>query len=306
MELHSITTADGKEYQLNDKTLRFVLEPTPADIGLPGVDYSSKRFYQQDGETELAFFLRPRRFSLQVTQQTCNRQELFEARQNLINFLRPNRNGLLTYTFINEAGVKRAIMGRALTTPFSAGGSDEWDEFSYTGKIQIQCQDATWFDPTAISASVARTPIEQLVFPITFPIKFGSDERWGQADITYAGSWYSYPVIRVYGAFDRLVLTHQETGYVIDYLGSIAAGGYVEFDLRHNYDSNGNYVGATIKDHTGANRFGYLNSTSNILKFRIEPDGVVSDGTNTITLDAPGFDTNTTFTLSYYTRYIGI
>jgi len=309
IELHQIITGDGLTYNINDNTkARYLLSSTPGNWGLPPVEYVRTRSYQQDGESELAFYLQTRRFSISVGAEGCSRPNLWQLRQNLLNACRPNRSGQLTYVF-RSGTLQYAILGRALSPNFPSGEDEEWYEWGYRDEIEIEAVQPWWYAYQQSIASGAQTVGGELTFPITFDashIYFGSGNTWGSATINYTGTWYAYPLITIHGAGDTFILTHVETGYRIAWLGSLSTGQTLTIDLRNSYDALGNYLGVQIYDNTGANQFNYIDPESNLLMFRIEPDGVVSGGVNTFVLSALNTDSNTTFSMTYNTALIGI
>ncbi len=303
-ELHKITTADGNDYFLNDGSARFVLIPTPGGWGLPPTNYVRQDFYKFDGQIELGFFLETRNFSISIRNKQCSRADLFTARENILNAMRPNRNGQLTYTFIRPDGVERAIVARAISPVFPE--FEEWDDFAFMEDIDFEAIDPTWFSPTAVVVAGVVVVAAELVFPITFPILFTSADLWGTATINYTGNWYSYPVITATGPFTRLEITNSSTNIRIDFLGALADNDTLTFDFRQSYDNNGDYVGVRITDSGGNDVSQFLGPNSDLINFRIEPDPIAADGINEIVFDAPGQGANTDFSVSFNTRFIGI
>lgn len=310
LELHQVITGDGKTYNLNTNTrARYMLETTPNNWGMSQFEDVTEQSYQQDGVNVLAFYLKPRQFNVRIGAEGCSRIELFNLRKTLIDIFRPNRNGQLTYIFQDPDANQYAIKGYCTDLSFANESPDQWYEWGYKTGLTIQCYDPTWYNPLASSATGQSAFSTELVFPITFDddnIFFGDGDLFAEATVNYTGNWYTYPVITVTGAFNTLEITHVELGYKITYLGTAAAGQYVVFDMRNTYSSTGQHVGWRVYNQAGENVDSLLASESNLLRFRIEPDGVVTDGINTFTFSALEIDGNTSATISYNTRYIGI
>lgn len=306
IELQRIITGDGLTYWINPNTkVRYNLTSTPAGFGLPSVDYVRTRSYQQDGESELAFYFQPRLFSISVGGQGCSRQELWQLRQDLLNATRPNRMGQATFVFTQPDTTEYAIEVRITANAFNALSNEEWNEFGYTDELEFEAIGPFWRSFASSVASGTSDPNLNLVFPITFPIVFGSGNVWGNAAISYTGTIYAYPVITITGPIAYPILTNVETGYLVQWNGVIAAGASLTFDLRLSYD-NGVYVGKRIYDQNGDSQFNSLSPDSNLNLFRIEPDGVVTGGVNTIQLEGTGTDGNTAFTVTYNTMLVGL
>lgn len=297
-ELHSFTTYDGVEYILDGK-VQVVLVNTPGNAGLPEINFVTQRTYKQDGVTEQAFYLQPRTLQLSMTAQGCSRQEFFQLRNRLIDIARPNRGGspgYVTYTFARQDGTRRAIRGRMTSPRFPLSDSSDWDEYTFNEVLDLTCFDPTWFDPAEVAATVESAVATELVFPITFPITFGDESIYQQAVIQYTGNWYAYPIITIEGPCDNWQVEHQELGLFIIYTLSVADGETLTLNLQAR----------TLTDSNGNDLWGGLAPLSEIQQFRIEPDPIVSGGTNTIRFYAENPTVNTNFTLSYLSRFIGI
>lgn len=298
-ELHQFTTYDGVDYIL-DGRVQVALVNTAGNMGLPPVNYVTQRTYKQDGVTEQAFFLQPRTMQLMIAANGCTRTQYFQLRNTLIDLARPNRGGspgYVTYTFVRSDGSKRSIRGRLTTPSFGMSSNEEWDEFSFTETLDLECFDPTFFDPSLVSATVSSATASELVFPIDFPIYFDEDSIFQQTIINYTGNWYSYPVITIHGAADTWMIRHQELNLTIQYTNPMATDESMTLTLGSS---------PTLIDSLGNDMFGGLSPVSELQEFRIQPTPIVSGGTNTIRFYADNPDGNTNFTLSYYRRFVGI
>jgi hypothetical protein len=316
MELQRLITADGLVYPLNWNTkARYMLNSIPSNLGLPPLSFAEMRPYQADYSVELGYYLEPRFFSLSVNGEGCSRGDLWQLRHNLLEAVRPNRSGQLIYIFQQDNGSQYAIKGRVTQLGFPATATDEWYEYGYQDDALCKAIEPWFYEYSASSAIAIPTSFPQLVFPITFGndgagnigIVFGSGSEWGAITIPYAGSWYAYPRITITGPAENIILTHRELRYRIGWLGTLTTGQSLIIDLRPTYDSLGNFTGVTVIDNTGANRFTLLDPLSNLLRFRIEPEGVVSNGVNIFDFQATNTDFITTsVTFEYNTAFIGI
>lgn len=297
-ELHKITTFDGEEFIVNNNIDKLILIPTPADMGLPGIDWQTRKSYQQYGETAVAFNLRSRILRLEYLQKDCSREELFEARKNLLDFLHPRRGGDLTYTFIRADGTKRAIMGRAIGPGFSSGEAEVWQEWDIEDPISIECFDPIWFDPTCITANVGDPATDdELVFPIVFPIYFGSNSFDYSFSITYEGTWFAFPFISITGPCSSFVLEHTTLGKQITFRQTIPAGQTLALNL----------LAQTLKnDTTGVDWWAYLSSDSDVNQFILDHAPNVSGGVNSFEFHLDGSNADSAVVLQYQNRYVGI
>lgn len=313
MELQRIITADGLVYNLNSNTrARYMLNSIPGNLGLPPLSFAEMRPYQADYSVELGYYLEPRFFSLSVNGEGCNRGDLWQLRRNLLEVVRPNRSGQLVYIFQQDDGAQYAIKGRVTQLGFPATSTEEWYEWGYQDDALCKAIEPWFYSYGSSSAVAVPTTFPQLVFPITFDpptnqIIFGSGNEWGSITIAYTGSWYAYPRITITGPAENIIITHRELGYRVGWLGTLTSAQSLIIDLRPTYDSLGNFTGVIVVDNTGANRFSQLDPLSNLLRFRIEPDGVVAGGVNIFDFQATNTDfVTTSVTFEYNTAFIGI
>lgn len=299
-EVMQITSADGITYDLRNDHGRFILS-TPGNLGLAPVEFQTFSTFKQDGVLETGFRLNPRTFSLNFHENNdCSREQFWAIRQALIDVLRPNRNGQFTFTIIQAGGAKYSIKGRTTSPIFAETDNNAWSEWAIDENIQVECFDPVWFASDVVTQSVTRNPAQQLVFPITFDannIFFGAGDSFASQAISYGGTWYTYPTIVVTGSFTYVEVYHQELQVSLRLIYTAPIGETVTFNLSER----------TITNQAGTSLFGYLTSTSDLQGMKIEPDPVVANGVNTLIFTIGGITVpNTTVTISYLTRYIGI
>lgn len=296
-ELQSITTFDGETYDLTDGLNRFVLT-TPGNFGMPPIQYQTKKSYKQDGVTETGYTLNPRPFSLQFRHKGCSRDQLWEIRSALIDILRPNRGGQMTYNIVRSDGRKFSIDARSYSPSFEEKPNDQWDEWSFTELLQFEAFNPIWYETDLIDEVVVNQVAGELVFPITFDdnnIYFEDASSYGTLAITYTGTWYSYPVFTIHAPFSRIQIVHEELSKSITLLYS-ATSGYVTIDLEQ----------LLITNNLNANLFNYLDPMSDLQAFKITPDPELTGGINTLAFFLPDYTIDTQIEVSYKNRYIGI
>lgn len=274
--------------------------------GTPPIEYVTQRGPQQHGETVKAIWLRPRVIQLFIRQEHCNRVDYWAGRADLLDNIRVNRQAVAGGT---DPGVLRRILPdgsiRALNVYIVQGPRFEpsrigiWDEFAFQEMLRWIAYDPVIFDPTRVDVLwdglAAQT---ELVFPITFPITFGTSTFNETQNINYVGTWQSLPVIILTGPLLNPTITNTATGEVLDFRYSIPAGDSVTFDLSEGVKS--------VVDNNGVNLIGSVTPESDIGTFHIAPDPEAAAGLNPIVITGGLADVNSDAELRYFTRYFGI
>lgn len=296
-DLIHIATADGNELFFGDEDVKLLAY---GGFGASPTQFITRRGYRQNSQTEVDYLLNSRTISVELWHSAaCDRQTYWDNRAAFHNFLRPNRNGPLTFTLRTPNGNLRSIVVRAdpgLNFPPS-GDNNNW-------AIQ-ETMDFIAFDPLFFNSEqsvIALTAAvqTQLVFPITFPISFGtSDVFLTTGAISYQGTWKSYPVITLTGPYTRAVIENSVTGVRIYMSVAIAAGEQRIINLTPGAQS--------IVDADGNNKFSDLGVGANLIDFAILPDPEAADGVQEITIQlVQGVDGVSGASLSYYERFFAL
>jgi len=302
-EWWEIITADGLRYRLENFSGRWVINLS--GDGMPPIRYLAQRGPFQDGVTVTDFFLEPRTVELVLRDGRCTRQQYWDARALALDRLRPNRstNGAIMPARLRKIlpdGTKRDLEvfvddGLRFTTPTAPAG---WDEFAFEEPIRLFAPDPTWFSPTEVDVVFTLATQSQLVFPITFPITFGTGILSVSQNITYAGSWPSFPVITLQGPLNGPSITNVTIGEEITLAYDIPLGETVTIDLE--------YGRKTVVNNLGTNLIGTVDSGSELGTWRLEVDPRAPGGVNDIQVTGSDADANTAVSLAYFTRYIGL
>lgn len=292
-----ILTHDGNELVFLSDDVRLLAY---GNFGAPPTSYITRRGYRQNGATEIDFLLQSRTISVELWHSpACDRQTYWNIRKELHDFLRPNRNGAMTFTLQTPNGNQRSIVVRAdpgLTFP-SQSGNNNWN---VQEPLDFIAYDPLFFDAVQSVTALSSTTQTQLIFPITFPITFGtSDVFLSTGAFTYLGTWRSYPIITITGPYTRANIQHVEKGVNISLSVAIGAGESRIIDLTPGAQS--------ITDANGNNKFSDLGAGSDLVDFAIYPDPEVAGGVQTITVQlVNGTPSVSTATLKYYARYFGL
>lgn len=299
-EFSQFITADGTVYPL-DGLVERSLVVQPEGQGMPSIDYITQKGPLQHGETVIAYKLKPRVIQMVFRRNAKDRQGYWNARAELLDILRPNR---LVVGTIPTSGVLRKILpNHAIrdinvlidTGPIFAQSADVWDEWSYQEALRFIAYDPTYYDPTSIMITQSVAVVTQIVFPISFPISFGSGHKASIVNTTYLGTWLSYPVIKIYGPLNTLVLDNLTTGEQIQFTHALSAGEIVTIDLRFGYK--------TVTDANGINLIG--STDGDLGTFHLEAAPLASGGVNQLQFYIASAGTGYV-TLEYLTRYIGV
>lgn len=292
-----ITTHDGNQLVLVNPEVKLLAY---GNLGASPTQFITRRGYRQNSQTEIDFLLQPRTISVELWHSAaCDRQEYWDIRKELHDFLRPNRNGPMTFTLRTPNGNLRSIIVRAdpgLVFP-PQSNNNNWN-------VQ-ESMDFTAFDPlffNAVQSGGALTSAVQLqlVFPITFPITFGtSDVVLSTGNITYGGTWKSYPIITLTGPYTRAVISNPAVGLNIYLSVAIAAGEQRIIDLTPGQQS--------ITDASGNNKFSDLGAGSNLVDFAIYPDPEVAGGVQSINVQLVfGVAGVSAASVVYYERFFAL
>lgn len=292
-----LETFDGLQIVFNDGVLSLL---DYGQFGAPPTDFITKRGYKQHGVTEVDYLLNARDIPMEIAQASaCDRQTYWDNRAALLNFMRPNRNGPMTLTVRTPNGDERSIIVRANPGFTFPPVQQTNNNFGIRESIELLAFNPVWFDDAATDLVMSAATQVQLVFPITFPISFGtSDEQFTTGTIIYVGTWVEYPIITLTGPYNSATITNQATGVSIFMSVPIILGETRIIDLTPGQQS--------IVDGNGDNKFSDLGPGSNLVNFNLRPDPEVADGLQEITVTMPGGTSDSGASLSYRNRYIGI
>jgi len=274
--------------------------------GMPPVQYITQGGPYQHGETLLDFRLQPRTIQLVHRINGCNRTGYWENRAELLNKLRPNYQTVNSFNagrlrkVLPDGSIRdiKAIISGGIV--FTARDEDNWDEFAVSESIQFICHDPIVFNPAQQSQVFALPlPKSHLVFPITFPILFGlSGAINDSVDVTYSGTWLSYPTITITGPITNPVIYNTSTDEKIELYYNVPAGSTIVMDLS--------YGNKTVYEDGGTNRIGVVTTDSDLATFHIAPIPEVGGGVNTFQVIGTNATADTAVELSWYDNYIGI
>jgi len=295
-ELHQLVTADGNTFVFPDGDM-FVL--SFGGYGAPQTNYQTRRGYRQHGVTEIDYFLQPRTVALSMYRAAAkSRQDYWDRRNELLNIIRPNRGGPIVMTLRQPDGALRSLTVRASPGfQFDTGDGNAWD---IDDDIMFIAHDPTWFDSAVVTSTPDVTTDDNLVFPITFPIVFGTAGLlFETTEFTYEGTWRTYPTITINGPYLFARLRQVTTGIEFSLNVAISAGEQRIIDLTPG--------DITIINELGDNKFSDLGPASNLVEFAVWPDPEVTDGINQLRAELQGGSAGTSSVIyTYNNRYFGV
>lgn len=296
-DLIHIETADGNELFFGDPDFKLL---TYGGLGASPTQFITRRGYKQNGSTEVDFLLQQRTITVELWRSpTCDRQVYWDNRAELHNFLRPNRNGPITFTIRTPNGNLRSIIVRA-DPGLSLQSQSSDNSWNIQESLDFIAFDPLFFDATQAVLALSSSTQTQLVFPITFPITFGtSDVFLTTGSLTYEGTWKSYPVITLTGPYTRAQIQQVTRGINIMLSVAIGVGESRIIDLTPGSQS--------ITDGSGNNKFSDLGAGSDLVDFALYPDPEVPDGVQEITVQlVDGTPDVSAASIAYYNRYFAL
>lgn len=296
---YSITyTTNAKTYQLNgiDPITGYSFNyQGDGGFGLAPLHRITQRGTFQQGDFDTDFRLDPRVLSLPLLVMASDLSDHYQKRDAILKIFSPS-NSAATLT-ITAGALVRSI------TVVTLGGLT-FDHVPGAGYdirfiVQLRAADPTWYDPTgstvSTSSAIAGTPTP---YPKPYPVPYGVSALSGSTQISYSGSWLTYPIITATGPITGLLITNQSTGAIISVPGTIPAGRTWTFNLLYGYK--------TVTDDLGINQIAAITAASDLATFAILPAPGVLDGVNIITVTGTGTTGASATNLFYFNRYVGV
>lgn len=316
IEFSHYITPDGNIYRF-DTHDKFLM--TFTGLGMPPIEYITQRGPFQHGETAIDYRLMPRVIQLTHRRNANCRNDYWNARSDLINFLRPNRQAFGEFSpgqlrkILPDGSIRDIDVMIEQGPIFTPRDTSRWDEFGFMESLRFIAFDPTFYDPTQVTATWSLSTSDQLVFntvggaldTLVFRLDgvgdgllFGTDIIDNDLTVNYTGTWLSLPTVEIDGPISGFIITNVTTGEFIRLNYVVPAGRTVTITL--------DYGNKTVEDDLGTNLIGTVSSDSDLSTFHIAPDPEATDGTNVFSVLGGGTDGNTEVRLLYYTRYIGI
>jgi hypothetical protein len=283
----------GVTYQVDDGIKFDVLDFD--GFSLPEIRSTLESFSQQNGANWIGFRLSPRKVLLKVIIYASSLSQLFDRRTELMQIFQPSNAAIyLKWTMPN--GSVRQI------DCFPTGGllmpAREIRGTRQVTVIEMICPDPVWYNPVAGQVLVDMPAFTNLVFPIKFPIKFGSVALDYSYNLTYNGNWPEFPKILIAGSVSGFYVENLSTGEKIGLDYAIPVGRTVTIDLKPGAKQ--------VYDDLGTNLIGCVTTDSDLSTFHLAPAPEVAGGINQMHFLGSGLTADSQVTFQYFDRYLGL
>jgi len=248
--------------------------------GIPPMLRNYVPFAQSDGGIDQGFRLDVRRMVWKLFLEAETEQALDTKRDALWNIFRPLDDPLkLKVTKANGAvrQIDVYVDGPIEVVPGPG--------YKANVTIPLVAPDPLWYDP-----------VQQIR---TFPLPDTS------LDLTYAGSWQEWPIVKIYGSAQNLVLENVLSMLVglssgrIDFNGhTIPAAAIYTVDLRPGVK--------TVVDGGGVSKLANMGVFTFFPYFCLYPEPLESGGNNNIVASYGTLDATAAVVFEFYNRYIAL
>lgn len=266
------------------------------NYGNPTINYRETRGFNQDGLTIQSYTISQRTLNFRVVfpaQKDDTKEDYWENRLELLSFFNPY-SAPLKFRITKGDGTRYELREVWPTSGITMGNDITMVNHLIDEAVSITAKDPIWYNVDGITDTPSATVNESLVFPIDFPIDFGSSGRIFTTTISnYQGNYKSYPKITIDGGYNTATITNSWTNVSIVLFQQVLSGQWREINL----DPANLY----IRDQDGNNRFDELTIGSNLQDFYIKP---FESGNITVSLLNGNVDSGVT--VFYEERYLGI
>lgn len=287
IESYKITNNKGKFIILND---HYLAVSSFGSLGSSNIEYQMYTGYLQDGGNVTGYRLDDKQLNLTLSSiEFKDRQAYITERETLYRFFSPLCSPF-TFEVSYRDGEKRTLsnlyLQNVLPNEYQPNIFLINDSFSFIAKQPY------WLGVEK-TLSVSETTDTQLVFPITFPIVFGTSGVRYTGTYSYQGSYKAYPKITLTGAYSTARITLVNKGITIYMEQSVSSSSIRTINLNPN--------NRYIVDGSGNNKASDLGLNSNLSDFYIEPYDNVE-----IEAIFYGYSPETNLSITLQETYLGI
>lgn len=281
----------GQTFSLDDGTICRLLAFD--GWGKAEVERISRRGAQQHGDTDAGYRLEPRLGTLVLGLEDTALGSMYDHRAELLDIFRGSNDPKLRWTLPNG-------QTRQIDCQYWGDLSMPWEVKRWGAQkmaLSLKCSDPNFYDP---SQRIETFPISAggsgWAIPWSVPWSIGGSGANATLVITYTGTFYAEPIVKIEGPITDPEITNEATGEVLSLAGhSIGVGEWIEIDCRFGKQ--------TVLDQNGVNRRSWL--TGDLATFHIT-DSYLVDKINTLKSTGTGAGSQTRITVRFYTRFDGI
>lgn len=269
-----------------------------SNFGLPPINHYIQQGALQQGDTYLGYQTQARIINLPLFLPATTINEHYIYRESLIRIFGSTDTKGVLKVYFSEGNV-RAIDCHTL------GGLtfDIVPEEGYAIRtiVQLRCDNPIWYNPATETWLIESDPEggDPTAYPVSYPMGYGGPSMsYGTFASYYSGTFYTYPIITVYGPITDGTLLNPDTGQFIRIKGTIEEGDYLVFDLRYGYK--------TVVDSVGSNAYPRIDSSSNLATFAFAGKPQTSIDTIRINIGGTDIGATTAVLITYNVAYQGI
>jgi hypothetical protein len=291
---------DGVSYSLSDDdNYRYRGD---SGLGLPRPRHLTESGPMQHGASYVGFRLEPRAFAVLLRLKGETLEDYYTRRAELARILAPSDDPI-QLRFTLPSGDVRQIDCHSSGVEFAH--DERLGRLAHSVPAGFIAFDPTFYDPTGVSVTFALGGGGGgFSVPMAVPLAVGASTLDTSQDVSYAGTWDAYPIIRIVGPITNCIITNEATGEVLDLTGfTIDAGDEVQIDCRYGHKTVTHSDTVTYPD---GNIIDKLTDDSDLSTFHLERTRHSEPKVNSIGVTGSAVDENTAIYFQYHTRYIGL
>lgn len=293
MKVYAIV--DGITYNLNKGDPAFF--EADDGIGMPDLHRFDESGPLQHGTTDTGYLLDARYVTYIFGLVGATKPKLDDKRKQLVRMFRPSRIIIMKHVFDNgDEYYLDCVYSGGMRMPSSERRGGMYQRVG----IILKAPDPTFYmlDTVSYSFQLGGAAGSNMPVPTEVPTEIGGSIIDIFHQVTYEGDFLVYPWIRLTGPLTSPIITNTSTGEVLDFTGiTIDPGDYFDLDLRYGYK--------TIKDSTGVLQLDTITPISDISTWHIAADDEVTDGINSVRVQASGATGSSNVELSFQVKNIG-
>lgn len=287
IESYKITNNKGRYIILND---HYLAVSSFGSLGSSNIEYQTYSGYLQDGGNVSGYRLDDKQLNLTLSSiEFKDRQTYVSERETLYRFFSPVCSPFtFEITYIN--GSKRTLNNLYLQSILP--NNYQTNIFVINDSFSFLAKQPYWLGETRTLA-VTESIDEFLIFPITFPIQFGTSGKRYKTNHIYNGSYKAYPKITLSGQYTNAVITliNKNVSIYMDRSISPTETRVINLSPTNRY----------VVDSNGVNKASDLGLNSNLSNFYAEPY-------DTLQIEATfyGYSVGTSMQVEMQEAYIGL